>query len=156
MHDVVIIGGGQAARDVADAWMKDGLQVAIVEETSAKPEHWQGEWVQARGAVGASGLVVALDPKTADERRLLPCHAIVIATGRLQPGANSQRLLGITKLGAEFTPDLTQIKSDELGRTGAPGIFVAGDIASTPAPNLLQEVIQYFKTKTTATEAVTP
>jgi len=130
--DVVVIGGGQSGQDIVGDLSSNGIRTAVISPENARPE-WLPEsidWVCGRGAVINQHLVVALDPETADERRLIPCKCIVIATGRLDPARGSQRLLGITKLGAQYTADQSQVITDERGQTRAPGIFVAGQCAS--------------------------
>lgn len=152
MYDVVIIGGGHAGEAVNRALTEAQLNVCTIEECCPRPDWWDGDWVQGRGAVAAKGLAVALDPETADERRILPCKAIVIAVGRLDPQRHSQHLLGITKLGAEFTEDKSQIVTDTRGRTRAPGIFAIGSCASTNAPDIVFEVIGFCKAVTPVNE----
>ena len=131
---------------VADSCEQAGLKVAVIEECCPKPDEWDGDWIQGHGAIAAKGLAVALDPQTADERRMLPCRAIVIAVGRMDAELQTNHLLGITKLGASFSADRSQIITDESGRTGAPGVFAAGSCASSATPNIIHEVIQYCKT----------
>jgi thioredoxin reductase len=154
MHDVVVVGGGRAGLALASFCRDAGLSVAIVEESLSKPESWAGEWVQGRGAVAAKGLVVALDPATADERRMLPCKAIVLAIGQMDADLHSQHLLGITKLGAEFTADGTQISTDEHGRTRAPGVFAAGSCASFGSQDIGPEVANYCMRTHNVKEAI--
>lgn len=143
MHDVVIIGGGNAGMAVARAWEKAGLKVIVVEECCAKPEWWHGEWVQGRGTVASQGLVTVLDQATADERRILPCKTVVVAIGRMDALSHTSRMLGITKLGAEFSEDKTRILTDEKGRTRAPGVYAAGSCASSVTPHIVEDVIRH-------------
>ncbi len=156
MHDVVIIGGGRAGSAHAKAWSDRGLIVAVINQSTDAPDETAGEWVQGRGAVVSEGMAVVLDPTTADERRMLPCKAVVIATGRLNPTSNSRRLLGITKLGADFSEDLSQIVTDDRGRTGAPGIFASGSVASSASTQVIDEVSDYCAKKTPADQSVCP
>lgn len=139
-HDVVVIGGGNAGMAIAGACKDGQLSVIVVETCCISPDWYTGEWVQGRGAVAGKGLAVVLDPETSDERRLLPCTAIVIATGAFDPSKPSTRQLGITKLGAEFSEDGTSINTDSRGRTRAPGIFAVGSAASTATPDVMQEL----------------
>lgn len=156
MHDVVIIGGGRAGTMLAKAWAERGLKTAVISESSEMPDGAAGEWIHGRGAVVSDNTVVVLDPTTADERRMVPCRATVIATGRLHPASNSRRLLGITKLGASFSDDLSHIITDERGRTGAPGVFAFGSAAPSAGPQVIDEVAEYCAKSTPADQSVCP
>lgn len=143
MKDVVIIGGGHAGSAVGAACVTSGLDVLIIDECREKPEELAVDWACGRGVVSKADMVAVLDPVTADERQIVPAKAIVIAVGRLDPENPATRMLGITKLGAEFSSDGQSIITDSRGRTGARGVFAVGSSASTSTPGVVDELIAF-------------
>jgi len=141
--DVAIIGGGYAGTAIARRCMEAGLDVAIVEQSFAKPDNWPTAWVVGRGVVSGPGMVTVLDPGTGDERQVIPARAIVLAIGQIDPTDPSAKMLGITKFGAELSPDGKSIDVDNSGRTRADGVFASGGVASGNTPYLQEALSNY-------------
>ena len=143
--DVILIGGGATGRALATEWLGNNLDVVVIDPVVCKPDDWVGEWIEGLGVVNGPELVAILDPNSADERRLVHGRAIVIATGPYAAARPSCKMLGITKLGAEFTPDGERIQVDSHGRTRARGIYAAGKCASSEASKIVEDVVRYSK-----------
>ena len=143
MIDVAIIGGGHAGTAIAGRCMEAGLDVSVIEQAFAKPDNWPTAWVTGRGVVSGPGMVTVLDPATGDERQVIPARAIVLAIGQIDPADPSAKMLGITKFGAELSPDGKFIQVNPSGRTRAEGIFASGGVASGSTPYLQEELNRY-------------
>lgn len=141
--DVVVIGGGHAGLIVSKACIDAGLQVAVIDLSGVAPDGFAADWISGRGVVSDRGMVAVLDPETADERRVVPTKAIVLAVGQLEPENLPKRVLGITKLGVELTADGRSIICNSRGETRADGVFAIGSCASSPTPHIAEAIVSY-------------
>lgn len=138
---MVVVGGGYIAAELATAFSAFGVDVSIVEQTSALLAGQDEDVVETftsearkrfdlhlgREVVGVEGQPGALQVKL-DDGSMLAAELLLVAVGR-QP--NSDRL-AVDKTGVETTED-GRVVVDEYQRTAADGIFALGDIC-TPVP----------------------
>lgn len=149
MFDVILIGGGRAGKAVAEQCADKGLKVLVVDDRTGETDNSAIEWVLGRGSVAGPGMVVVLDPRSADERRLVQTKAVAIAVGAEALKTPAGRMLGIAKLGAELAGDQSSIITDAHGKTRAAGIFAVGSCA----PNATIEIVESLQKFCTAETA---
>lgn len=136
---IVIVGAGRVGVLLAEALKDSEVRVDIVEigpsilatmlqpEVAAKLGPALAERRRLTLRTGVHIVSVAEDERSAREMRLsdgtvLPCDAVVIATG-VVPNAGFLTDLAADPMGIAVDPGM---------RTGAPGIFAAGDVVRFP------------------------
>jgi len=123
--------------------MEAGLEIVVIEQSTDKPDNWPSEWIVGRGVISGTGLVSVLDPKTGDERQVIPARAIVLTVGEIDPADPLSKMLGVTKYGVEMNADGKTVKVDNTGQTRAAGIFASGGVASGSTPYILEALSSY-------------
>jgi 3-phenylpropionate/trans-cinnamate dioxygenase ferredoxin reductase component len=137
---LVVVGAGWIGAEVAASARQGGLEVTVVEPASVPLERVLGAELGAivRDVHADHGVrmllgtgVEAFEGATAVERvrttdgRVLECDAVVVGVG-VEPSAE-------LAVGAGLAVG-DGILVDERGRTSAPGVFAAGDVANAQHP----------------------
>lgn len=148
MLDVTVIGAGPSGKAVAEQCAERGLKVLVVDVSADESANSRFEWVLGRGSVAGPGIVVVLDPKSADERRMVQTKAVVVAVGADALKTTAGRMLGITKLGAEMADDYSAIVTDGQGKTRAAGIYAYGSCAPAASMEIVESLQKFCAAET--------
>ena len=139
---VVVVGGGLLGLEVASAAITNGATVTLLERGRALLSRCVGSLVGASLVpfVQASGVKVRLHARVARVVGTHRAEAVVTEDGEVHDAD-----LVVVALGVRPTTDWLEgsglelgdgVKVDSFGRTSAPGVFAAGDVASVWSPAL--------------------
>jgi dihydrolipoamide dehydrogenase len=142
---LVVIGGGVIGLELGSVWRRLGSQVTVVEfldritptmdnESSTqflKILKKQGFAFELSTKVvgveaGKSSLAVALEPAAGGERRSIEADVVLVAIGR-KPYTEG---LGLETVGIQT--DKRGFIANDHWKTGAPGVYVIGDVTTGP------------------------
>lgn len=139
---LVVLGGGPLGMELAQAHLRLGAKVTVIEHGQAMPKDdaelarpllqslaAEGLHIRERAAVKkveADGANVVLTIEEAGQSSRVTASHLLIAAGRAPRTAN----LGLERAGVEFSD--RGIQTDARLRTSARGIFAAGDVVDGP------------------------
>jgi pyruvate/2-oxoglutarate dehydrogenase complex dihydrolipoamide dehydrogenase (E3) component len=133
MFDVVVIGEGSLAREVATAASAADMKTIVVQADQIDNTESTFEMVKGRAFVAGHDRVAVLDPLTGDEKRILTTATIVVATSA-PPG-----MLGLAKLGVHrHTNGL--ILTDDHSRTSCRNVFAVTTDANGQIARLISAI----------------
>jgi thioredoxin reductase len=124
---IAVIGSGRSAAGLALALKTWSSTVALCSNGRARLSPQQRTQLEREGIPIVEALVERLDHEDGHARRLVfitgddrPCEAVFFASGQVMQSTLAQAL------GCEFTRKGV-VKTDHLGQTCVPGIYVVGD-----------------------------
>ena len=137
---LVVLGGSAVGLELAQAWLRLGSRVTVVETAPrVLPPADEALSAALRAALEAEGMRILTDAAAEQVEHgrggfrvrvagaILEAEALLVATGR-RPNTEG---LGLERIGVRTAPD-GAIEVDARMRTSVPGVYAAGDCARLP------------------------